>query len=155
MSHAELIEVVMANDVESLKRHFIKSTHSNIVDAQGYTLLMLAVDSGSLESTRFLINNDYSINVAMQDGTTALYIAVSAGYQDIAAYLLDVGANINTSVGNDQTSPLMVSVMNNDLAMTRLLLSRGANPDQKDKNGWTARSYTESPQILALLNIPR
>ncbi|KAK7024829.1 ankyrin repeat-containing domain protein [Favolaschia claudopus] len=63
------------------------------------------------------------------DNLTALHVAAKAGNLEIASMLLEAGANPAASWDQDEYEPLHLAVINEDLAMMRLLLDHGAPLD--------------------------
>ena len=68
--------------------------------------------------------------------------------------LLRAKASIDLPSNRGET-PLIFAVQNRDLAMTRLLMSRGANPKRTDSAaGYSALDYAKrDPRAAALLRI--
>lgn len=60
--------------------------------SQGFTNLIMAVDSNNEEVVRFLIKNGADVNAKTGDGDTALSLAVKKGYQNIIDILKANGA---------------------------------------------------------------
>lgn len=74
------------------------------------------------------------------DETERLQHAVSNNDVEIAKKYLEQGANPNGSNQYDLT-PLMITALNGNLEMAKLLISKGADVNVKDKNGNTALAY--------------
>lgn len=74
------------------------------------------------------------------DETERLQHAVSNNDFEIAKKYLEQGANPNGSNQYDLT-PLMITALNGNLEMAKLLISKGADVNVKDKNGNTALTY--------------
>ena len=72
---------------------------------------------------------------------TALLFAARDGHTIIARQLLDAGAHIEDPSANE-TSPLVMAIMNDNIDLARLLIERGANVNSMDWYGqtplWTA-----------------
>jgi ankyrin repeat protein len=76
-------------------------------------------------------------------GDTSLILASQLGWVDGAEILLRVGANANLANNSGET-PLMFAVRNNDTAMVRLLMSKGADPKRTDSiAGYSALDYAK------------
>ena len=67
---------------------------------------------------------------------TALLFASRQGKLEAARALLDGGADINEA-GADNTSALLIAVVNGHYDLASLLIERGANPNIADSNGRT------------------
>lgn len=70
-------------------------------------------------------------------GDSALHAAAAAGAQGAADFLLDRGLSVDLRGAEDRT-PLMAAVIGNRPPMVRWLLSQGADPRVKDKEGYMA-----------------
>ncbi|KAK0222843.1 ankyrin repeat-containing domain protein [Armillaria nabsnona] len=67
----------------------------NALDADDRTPLHWAASSGSLEITRYLIDNKADIDLPDNSGWTPLHIAASAGNEDVVLELVGAGADVN------------------------------------------------------------
>lgn len=78
------------------------------------------------------------IDARSGDGFTALHLAAFFGRLRIAQELLDRGADANTwSSGVRRVQPLHSAVAGGHAAVARLLVERGAGPDQPQDGGFT------------------
>ena len=68
--------------------------------------------------------------VTTKGGLTALLHAARQGYVEAVAALLDGGADVN-AVGGDDTSALLIAVINGQFDVAMLLLERGADPERR------------------------
>lgn len=102
------------------------------VSRNGYTTLMAASRSGSLDMIRFLIARGADVRARNSIGYTALYGAVSwSGSSPIVRFLLEKGANANVLVqlsdpAEDIITGLMGAAMHGDVQVVRALLDNGA-----------------------------
>ncbi|KAH0848882.1 hypothetical protein AYO21_09550 [Fonsecaea monophora] len=93
-------------------------------------------------------SGSYEHNLRHTDGLTALQVAVEAKRRDIVEFLLDHGAQVNVGACHrDPSSPIVASIVNLDLEMTKLLLQHGADPYLEaqcatEKN-WSRRKYPQ------------
>ena len=67
----------------------------NAVDVDERTPLHWAASSGSLDITRYLIDQKADIDKPDGSGWTALHIASSAGHEEIVRELVGAGADVN------------------------------------------------------------
>jgi len=66
--------------------------------------------------------------VRRRGGFTALHLATREGSRDAAHALLDGGASLDLQSGGDETSPLLMSLINGHFDLAMELLDRGADP---------------------------
>jgi ankyrin repeat protein len=93
-----------------------------IVSLDPRRVLFLAVELGSVDLTRRLLDAGVEVDTADGDGNTALNIAARHGRVDVATLLLDRGADIEARTERGYT-PIEFA---QDDAMIRLLRKRGA-----------------------------
>ncbi len=111
----------------------------NLADARGETALarLPMTKADALGICRALL--DHGAKPDVHDSKrhwTPLMNAVMACNGEVAGLLLDKGAGVNFKGGvENDSSPLMVAAGTGLPAMTRLLLERGADPRQRDKDG--------------------
>ncbi|HTM25247.1 MAG TPA: ankyrin repeat domain-containing protein [Vicinamibacterales bacterium] len=79
----------------------------------------------------------YAEQINGQGGLTALLFASRQGDLDGAKVLLDAGAAVNTVSGGDNTSPMLMAVINGHFDLAAYLLERGADPKIASENGVT------------------
>ena len=128
-----------------------------------------AVSSGDLNYIKFLVEKGANVNLLdsyMRDDANVdsyfrcsvispLTLAIQAEKSKIAEYLIEHGANVNFIIkdryGEGHFSPLIIAVQKNNLAMTKLLLSKGAlatNRNVSIKDYVTAATLGEIVQLL-------
>ena len=134
------------DDVISL---FLQAGFSpNTLDKTGVPLLCLAARAGDREITALLLKNGASVDLLAHDrGGSALIDAALGKYADILGDLLKAGADANVK-SKDGQSGLIIAVGLNDEPTVALLLKAGANVDEPDSLGASARKYA------ALFNKP-
>lgn len=104
----------------------------NSLDADERTPLHWAASSGSVDITRFLVDQKAEIDRHDNSGWTALHIAVSAGHEDVVQELIGAGADVNEK--NDKgITPLHYAASKSRIEIGRLLISRGADINARDK----------------------
>ncbi|ETW82767.1 hypothetical protein HETIRDRAFT_450525 [Heterobasidion irregulare TC 32-1] len=104
----------------------------NAEDVDGRTPLHWAASSGSLEITRYLIDQKADINKMDGSGWSALHIAVSAGNEEVAKELIGAGADVNQRTDKGLT-PLHYAASKSRVDIGRFLISRGADINARDK----------------------
>ncbi|GFT78825.1 uncharacterized protein NPIL_531972 [Nephila pilipes] len=119
----------------------VKEVDINFRTEDDYTLLHIAVKTGSLKMVKCLIRNGAQITYAF--GLKPVHAAVVANHKDIVEYFLDHTFCINEP-GKDGASLLHLAISFNRPAIFELLIKRGANVNVFDVNG-------SSPIYLAAL----
>src|SRR3546814_9198648 len=134
------------------------SDWSSDVCSSDLTALAIVVKRRDLTWLRFLLGKDADPSIADRQGMTPLMHAAMIGFSDGADVLLDHGAPIDQTNRRGETA-LILAVQARSIAMVRLLVKRGANPDTADHiAGLSARDYAQRnarPGQLAALPIGR
>ncbi|MFD1610202.1 ankyrin repeat domain-containing protein [Sphingomonas tabacisoli] len=117
----------------------------NLIDTPDYSTgqraIHMVVKDGDLNWLGFLIQKGARVDLKDNQGNTPLMVAARVGFVEGARLLIARSAQVNASNSLGET-PLIISVQNRDLAMTRLLLTEGADPAKKDTStGMSARDY--------------
>jgi ankyrin repeat protein len=122
-------------------------------DAAGVPLLCLAVRTGDRDTVNTLLKAGADVNARSKDrGGSALIDSALGKYDDIGADLLAAGAEVNVK-SKDGQSALIIAVGLNDTVFAEMLLRSGANPDDPDALGASARKYASlfnKPAIMKL-----
>jgi hypothetical protein len=114
---------------------------SDARDAQGVPAICLAVRSGDRDIVNTLLKAGADVNAVSKDrGSSALIDSAMGQFLDIGADLLAAGADVNVK-SKDGQSALIFAVGLNDKGFTEMLLKAGANPDESDALGVSARKY--------------
>lgn len=121
----------------------------------GESALHIVVKRGDNLYLRFLLQKGADPDLRDAKGNTPLLLAASLGQTTLADSLIGAKANVNLGNGQGET-PLIRAVQRRDLAMARILLAAGADPDQSDVlAGMSARDYarddTRTPALAKLL----
>jgi ankyrin repeat protein len=127
----------------------------NSRDGAGDTGLILAIARQDSDWTAFLINKGADPNLGGKGGDTPLITAARVGFEDAVEWLVNGGAKVDGTNKMGETA-LIVAVQQRQVAIVRVLLGAGANPDKADTAaGYSAREYAErdtrSRQILQLI----
>ncbi len=109
----ECASIDMPETVDVLKLLVAKKAHVNAKDKEGETALMAAAGSGETSNVLFLLDSRAQIDAKGHDGNTALMLAAAAGPYNAVRALETTDA-------------------------VKLLLSRGADPNVRNKHGQTA-----------------
>ena len=124
-----------------------------------WTPLMFAAREGGVDATRALARAGANLNAQASDGVTPLMIAIINAQYDVAAALIDAGADPNLADSTGMTAlyaavdmhtlpwmqgrpdPKSASV-HDEVAIVRMLLDRGANPNPTLKGPLLQRNHT-------------
>lgn len=87
----------------------------------------------------------YNELISSQGGLTALLFAARQGFTDTVKALVDGGADLNQLNAGDQTSPLLMAIINGHFDLATYMIEKGANPNVAAFNGATP--------LYAVLNI--
>ena len=133
---------------------FIKAGFSpDARDKNGVPLLNLAARTGDRNVVRILLQAGAGINRQSKDrGSSALIDACSGKSPDIVRDLIGSGADVNLK-SKDGQSALIIAVGLNEEDIVEQLLKAGANPDEPDALGASARKYAtlfNKPAMVAL-----
>uniref|UniRef100_A0A831XMX8 Ankyrin repeat protein n=1 Tax=Geobacter metallireducens TaxID=28232 RepID=A0A831XMX8_GEOME len=152
-----LVTMAIRDGVPELARLLIAGgAPVNAVDGEGKTPLMHACEHGDLPTVKALLAGGGDVNIIAKDDGAALTIAIAGGHDGIVDLLLAKGAKVRTADlqaaigvrnlslvsrliarGADVTHGLLAALPNADLAMVKLLLSKGADPNARDYHGRT------------------
>lgn len=97
--------------------------------------------------------------IGVQGGFTPLHYAARQGHMETARILLDEGASIDQLSAGDQSSPLLVAVINGNYDLAQMLVERGADPNLVSDDGagplfatlnieWSLRTWYPQPQMF-------
>jgi hypothetical protein len=124
-------------------------------DKHGVPLLNLASRTGNRNMVKILLEGGAEIDRQSQDrGSSALIDACTGKSIDIVKDLIAAGADVNLK-SKDGQSGLVIAVGLNDAETVEELLKAGANPDDPDALGASARTYAKlfnKPTMVTLFN---
>ena len=97
--------------------------------------------------------------VGQQGGFSALHFAAREGHTEAARLLVEAGADVDQVTGGDQSSPLLVAVINGNYDLARELLEANADPNVLSDDGagplfaalnieWSLRTWYPQPQAF-------
>lgn len=133
---------------------------SSLINARnpdtGETALIIVTKRRDMTWVRFLLAKDADPAIADRQGVTPLMHAALINFADGAEELLRDKAPVDQTNRRGETA-LILAVQSKNVAMVRLLVKNGANPDKADHvAGMSARAYAKrddrTGQIVALLN---
>lgn len=141
-----------------------KGARVNQQSVRYHTALMHAASEDHLDIAKFLLAKGAEVNAQTDEGT-ALMNAVNRGNPEMVKLLLDHGANLNAKHRSGNT-PLIMSADRSFVEMNakaggpppvasseimRLLLAKGANPNEVGQYGRTALMEASSASKVTLL----
>ena len=116
-------------DYELIEALIAKKAKVDVTNEFGSAPLAEAVKLADVRMVKMLLDAGAGVEAANEDGQTALMLAIKTGELPIVEMLVKAGANVNTVEKFQNQTPLMwaVTAPKNAGAMTKLLLSKGAN----------------------------
>lgn len=106
----------------------------------GQTGLHIVTQRRDLAWMAFLIVKGGNINARDSRGVTPLVLAANLGFIEGVELLVDYKARVDEANDAGET-PLISAVHNRNIALMRILLKAGADPDRADNSGRSARDY--------------
>lgn len=111
----------------------------NQLSKEGFSPLILASYTGSLELVQLLVSKGAAVNHNSSMGT-ALMAAIVKNHVPAVQFLLEKGADVN--VWDERgTTPLIYAVQFKNKEVIKLLLNHKPDTSHTDKNGKTAFEY--------------
>ncbi|KAH9164371.1 hypothetical protein EDB89DRAFT_2233963 [Lactarius sanguifluus] len=132
------------------------SADPNIRKEDGWTPLHTAAAYGTLEAIQMLLEHNADVNMRSDKGETPLYTTIRYSHHpegkmvEVFQRLLERGADSNACDKNHST-PLHQASSKGLLEVARLLLSYGANVDEKDGEGRTPFQVAGHQEMTKLL----
>ncbi|KAI9926349.1 hypothetical protein MW887_004113 [Aspergillus wentii] len=108
------------------------------LDNYGFSPYLWAVIAGKSSATHLLLSLGVDVNSTSADGKSALGWAASLGHSSITELLVKNGASVMSMTRNTQLVPLEEAATCGDLFTVQLLLNNGADPNYRDREGWSA-----------------
>ena len=141
IGNTPLLCAIGGNDLELVRFLLDKGSDPNCEVDDGYTCLMVAVESGeeeadeeaSLEILKTLIAAGADIHFCGINGWAPLHMAAARNQVEKAKVLLNAGADVNQRIQIDgHDSPLMEATRSGQAEMVKLLLEHGADTEVRD-----------------------
>jgi ankyrin repeat protein len=130
-----------ASGVTGVTPLFVSAYHANLAAVRLLLSKGARVDAVADKPVLFPLDDPKSGPIALRKATP-LMIASAVGSADVVKALVDAGANVNAKDGRGMT-PLMFAIAKNqqDPAVVRLLLDRGADPTATSSTGESAGDW--------------
>lgn len=112
---------------------------------QGQTALVLAASTaGAIETVQLLVRSGADPKVIGSGDRNGLIVAATANDLDLVRFFLDQGVKVNSVDKTDMSghTALMAASAQNNIAMVRLLLQRGADPNMAATDAGTVKNGT-------------
>ena len=101
----------------------------------------------------------YNEQVGRQGGFSALHYAAREGFRETARLLVEAGADVDLPTGGDQSSAMLVAIINGNYDLAHDLLQAGADPKATSDDGvgplfavlnieWSLRTWYPQPQAF-------
>ncbi len=127
----------VVNDALSVPGSTIVNTRDS---TSGETALHIVTGKRDLTWMTFLLQKGANPNLRDVHGATPIQIAAAFGFAEGVDLLISKGARVDEPNNTGET-PLISAVHRRDMAMMRILLKAGADPDRADNSGRNARDY--------------
>ena len=111
------------------------------IDLGGFTPLLFAARSGTVESARQLLGAGANVNDKAPAGTSALVVAAHSGNGAVGAVLVERGADVNSADAG--YTALHAAILRGDLPLVRVLLAHRADPNVPLAKGTPSRYYSK------------
>lgn len=125
---------------------------ANYKNSENMNVLHLAVLKKDIHMVKILLKYIKNINTRTLKGSTALHYACNFQQTEIVKILLENGANQNILEIEYDFYPIFYSVVQNNISITKLLITAGTNPNNQDYLGNTIIHYAIMNNHTAILD---
>ena len=136
ISVKDLASAIGRGDMVALSSYMNSGIDPNSFISKDHSLLTAAVENGSLELVRFLVNKGARVDLLTPAGETALMKSTWMGNEKMARWLLSQDAQVNLQNQEGWTS-LFYAAIQGRTEVVDLLLDHGANLELTDEFGRT------------------
>jgi uncharacterized protein len=141
-----LFSAITFHDLESTR--FLLQHGSEVTDQT----LELAPMSENLDILRLVVQAS-RVELSGERGAAVLGQAARSRHTDLVQFLLDSGAAVNSRDPRQGGTPLLSAVVNGSLENTKLLLTRGADPNGRDNSGRAPLWYAATSENTGLITL--
>ena len=152
-----LMQSAFAGNLDAIQALVAGGLSVDTRDSEKHTPLMWAAFNGHTPVVRCLLDQGAKLDARDESGRTALLYASSGPFAETVELLLKKGAEVNVQGTLEGFTALMTAAAEGQEKVVRLLLSHGADPSLKDKDGDTAESFATQkghPVVAELLKNP-
>eukprot|EP00439_Symbiodinium_sp_Y106_P022261 s449_g2.t1 len=149
----ELVTVFANGSVSEAESILQQPRHPDMVNARGFSPVMLASQGGHVDVLRLLLEAEADINLFDNDGFTALTGASAQGEIEVLRLLLEAGADMDVA-SHEGVTALMLASQGGHVEVVRLLLDAGAEKNSASNDGFTAlmrASQSGHAEVLRIL----
>ncbi|AGC01987.1 ankyrin repeat protein [Acanthamoeba polyphaga moumouvirus] len=139
-------------NIYAIKQLLDKGADANYKSIDNMNALHLAILRKDIDIVKLIINYIKNINSRTLQGSTALHFACSFQLYDMVELLLNNGADQNIIELEYDFQPIFYSVIQNNVAITKLLIDSGANPNYQDYLGNTIIHYCVIDNHIEILD---
>ncbi len=125
-TNTAFFNAIRSGSVTELEKEMAKGANVNDTLDGGYSALMVAVLSGSVDQMKLLVDHGAKINYANADSITALWLAVPDW--DKSVFLLDHGADANMLSTEHYTALVKVATYPGTSKLFQQFIDHGAEP---------------------------
>lgn len=142
----KFLEAVRKADNETVLK-YVETPGTTLINTRdrttGETALLICIGRRDLTYTNYLLARGARTDITGNDGRFPLILAVERRFPEGVEALIESKANVNQANSRGETA-LIRAVQLKDVAMVRLLMAHGADPDRHDSlAGMSARDYAE------------
>ncbi|RDH84503.1 MAG: hypothetical protein DIZ80_03215 [endosymbiont of Galathealinum brachiosum] len=137
----DLLRAVENDEVKKVKALLGKGANPNFITNGGQSLLYVAIDQGSEDISRLLIDHGANVNLLKDSESPLVLLALEMEMaDDFIVLLIEKGSDVN-GVNEDGDSLLHLASKNGNAKLTELLIDKGVAPDASGNNKYTALHY--------------
>ncbi|QEN07488.1 ankyrin repeat domain-containing protein [Oceanispirochaeta crateris] len=152
-THQDFVRTVIEGDRFMTAVFLDAGFEVNKLSADQVTLLCAAARRGHNSIVKILFEAGADINQVSKDrNNTPLMDAASEGHVELVRFFIDNGAELEIKSKSGQTA-LVLASGNGQIDCAEILINAGANCDEKDSMGLSARKYAQLYQVENLLKL--
>ncbi|KAL3269596.1 hypothetical protein HHI36_008660 [Cryptolaemus montrouzieri] len=141
-ANTPLVQAIRENDMKmsNLLLHLGANINNHLMFSKK-TPLMIAVNHGYFDLTKFLVNKGASIQDVDINGLGLLHNAVDTGNFEMVEYFVGLGLDVNARDKHGLTPLLRAVILEVDNRIVEFLLQNGADESICDRNGFNATEH--------------